>query len=125
MESIPVDRDLAVADAEEPPEVDHRGAHMTGSIDHHVDDPPHVLSGAAADPKSQHGHDVLLIEHRCDSFGGGGNGCLFPRGFRGLGELQPRRELLTVISGGCRGRAERQGRDNDCRTGDMAHEPCP
>jgi hypothetical protein len=44
MEGIPIDRDLAVANPEEAPEVDDRSTHLPALIDDHVDDPPHTTT---------------------------------------------------------------------------------
>src|SRR5580704_14892929 len=121
MEGIPIDRDLAVANPEEAPEVDDRSTHLPALIDDHVDDPPHILSGAAADLPAQ--HRIVLFEHRGGHFGRSPTACLIPRGFGCLGEsLQWR--APRIISGGRHGRSQRYGRDNGCCEGNKTgHEP--
>src|ERR1700754_2635621 len=42
-QSVPVDHDFPAANAEETPEIDHRGAHRAFAVHDHVDDTPHVL----------------------------------------------------------------------------------
>src|SRR6516165_9833489 len=48
MQSIPVDCDLAAADAEKAAEIDHSCAHLPRPVDNDIDDAPHILIGAAA-----------------------------------------------------------------------------
>ena len=48
MQRLPVDGDLATADAEKAAEVDDGGAHPAFAIDQYVDDPPHILVRQAA-----------------------------------------------------------------------------
>src|SRR5262249_20983801 len=58
VQGIPVDRDLATADAEESAEIDDSRAHLTGPVDDDVDNAPHVLVSAAVhDPA----HDALRL----------------------------------------------------------------
>ena len=54
MQRVPVDHDLAAADAEKAAEIDHGGAHLPGAIDDHVDDAPHVLVRRAAHVAAEH-----------------------------------------------------------------------
>src|SRR6516225_9558286 len=102
MEGIPIDRDLAIADPEEAPEVDDRSTHLPALIDDHVDYPPHILTGAAADLPAQ--HRIVLFEHRGGHFGGSPTACLITRGFGCLGDLL-QWHAPRIVSGGRRGRA--------------------
>src|SRR5689334_542623 len=52
-ERLPVDHDLAAADAEKAAEIDHCGAHRAAAVNDHVDDAAHVLVGSAANLASQ------------------------------------------------------------------------
>src|SRR3954468_24531094 len=61
----PIDRDLARADAEEPAEVDDGGADMPVLADNDIDDPPHVLIGAAAYALADDPRDLLVVQHHC------------------------------------------------------------
>src|SRR5271166_555421 len=47
-QNTPVDRNLAAPDAEETAEIDHRGTHLTGTVDNDVDDAAHVFIPDAA-----------------------------------------------------------------------------
>src|ERR1700733_3195751 len=47
MQRVPVDDDFPAADAEKAAEIDHGRAHLTGAIDDHLHDPPHLLPGRA------------------------------------------------------------------------------
>ena len=64
MQRIPVDRDLAAADAEEAAEIDDGGAHLTGAVDQHVDDPAHILVGGAAHLAAENALDLMVVEDR-------------------------------------------------------------
>jgi hypothetical protein len=56
---VPIARDLARADAEEPAEVDNSGVDLSVPADDDVYDPPHVLAGAAANILAENGADLL------------------------------------------------------------------
>src|SRR5580692_6303228 len=57
MQRVPVHGDLAAADAEEPSEIDNRGAHLTGAVDQDVHDPAHILVGCAEHLAAQNALD--------------------------------------------------------------------
>src|SRR5258705_8475552 len=52
----PFHGDAAIADAQEPAEVDNGGAHAAGGIGQHVDDAPEVLSLRALNPLAENGY---------------------------------------------------------------------
>ena len=60
---VPIDRDLAHADAEEPAEVDDGGVDLAVPADDDVYNPSHVLAGVAANTLAQNGRDLLIVEH--------------------------------------------------------------
>jgi hypothetical protein len=61
MQRVPIDRDLAAADAEEAAKVDDGGARLPDTVHDDVDDTPHVLVGGAANFDAQNaGHDLVV-----------------------------------------------------------------
>ena len=62
MQRVPVDRDLAAADAEEAAEIDDGGAHLAGAVDQHIDDPAHILVGGAAHLAAENAFDLMFVE---------------------------------------------------------------
>ncbi len=64
MQCAPVNGDLAAADAEKAAEVDDGRAHFALAIDQHVNDPSHVLVGAAQHLAAENALDLVSVEHR-------------------------------------------------------------
>src|SRR5580704_13034058 len=73
MQRLPVDGDLAIADAEKPAEVDDGGAHPAFAIDQYVDDPSHILVRQAAHIPAENALRFLGFEDgdgwRCSTVG--------------------------------------------------------
>src|SRR5580704_8192082 len=67
MQRLPVDGDLAIANAEKPAEVDDGGAHPAFAIDQYVDDPPHILVRQAAHVPAENALHFLGFED-CDGW---------------------------------------------------------
>jgi hypothetical protein len=63
MRRIPVDDDLAAADAKEATEIDHGGPHRARAIDDDVDDPSHILVRRAAHLAAEHGMGFAWRDH--------------------------------------------------------------
>src|SRR3954464_8000957 len=59
MQCIPVDDDLAAADAEEAAEIDHSGPNHAGAVDDDVNDTAHVLISCAAYLPAEHAMGIL------------------------------------------------------------------
>ena len=98
---VPIDRDLAAADAEKTAEINERRADIALVVDQNVNDAPHVFASDTIDLAAEDGFDVLVVENcrRSRILGGsglcrrgGGLGCLCRRRFglrllrRGLGD---------------------------------------
>src|SRR5579875_773975 len=60
VERVPIDRDLAAADAEKTAEIDDCGARHSGLVDDDVDDAAHVLAGCARHRLTQDGLCLVL-----------------------------------------------------------------
>ncbi len=66
---FPVDRDLAIAHAEEPAEIDDGGADLPGFVGDDVDDPPHIVARSTANFLAEDAFDLLAVEDHCGRFG--------------------------------------------------------
>src|SRR5215211_1883081 len=118
VQRVPVDRDLAVADAEEAAEVDHGRPHLPVAIHHDVDDPSHVLPGAAEHLPAEDSLDVLLIEHGCGDVAAGADSFR-----RRAGRRSPRPRRVVTGGGPCPAQENRRDgrRPNDATM--AAHDP--
>src|ERR1700733_174422 len=90
MQRGPVKDDFPAADAEKAAEIDHGRAHLTGAIDDHVDDSPHILACRAAHIAPQNAMRIRRFDNRD---GGRRRRGLFRRG-RGNGFLFLSRRAL-------------------------------
>src|ERR1700736_1294776 len=61
-QNVPVDCNLAAANAEEPAEIDHGGAVLTGKVHDNVDDATHIFIRNAADLPAEHGLDHQRVK---------------------------------------------------------------
>src|SRR5215472_519768 len=94
MQRVPVDDDLAAADAEEAAEIDHGGAHRAGAIDNDVDDASHVLIGRAANLAAKY---AVSVARRDDRDGGRWHRLLRRSWWRGLLCRRGRRGGLLLV----------------------------
>jgi hypothetical protein len=62
VQQVPIDSELAAADAEEAAEVDNSGTWLCVPIDYHVDDSTHILVRAAADLLAENSPDILAVQ---------------------------------------------------------------